>query len=109
HTVAAIPDRAFRERVDAVAGQDPGEGRAPEIGESSSFADQLRAHVAEPARPSLQEHPAPAEMGLVLEDMVVRHGATTRSRIRASGRARAGSFACPEKIRPARGGSRIVS
>src|SRR5437879_9227173 len=109
HTVEAVPDRSFSERVDAVAGQDPGEGRAPEIGESSSLADQLRAHVAEPARPSLQEHPDPAEMGLVLEHMAVRHWATTRSRIRASRRARTDSFASPEKIRPARGGSRIVA
>src|SRR5947208_5708760 len=109
HTVEAVPDRSFCKRVDAVAGQDPGEGRSPEIGESSSFADQLRAHVAEPARPSLQEHPDPVEMRLVLEHMAVRHGTTTRSRIRAARRARTDSFASPEKIRPARGGSRIVS
>src|SRR3989475_8020630 len=109
HAVEAVPDRSFCERVDAVAGQDPGEGRAPEIGEASSSPDELRAHVAEPARPPLQEHPDPAEVGLVLERMAVRHGATTRSRIRASRRARTDSFASPEKIRPARGGSRIVS
>src|SRR5256885_7457995 len=109
HTVEAVPDRSFCERVDAVAGQDPGEGRAPEIGESSSLADQLRAHVAEPAPPSLQEHPRPVEMGLVLEHKAVRHGTTTPSRIRASRRARTDSFASPEKIRPAPGGSRNVS
>src|SRR5207302_7258013 len=109
HTVEAVPNRSFCKRVDAVAGQDPGEGRPPEIGESSSLADQLRAHVAELARPSLQEHPDPAEMGLVFEHMAIRHGVTTRSRIRASRRARTASFASPEKVRPARAGSRIVS
>src|SRR5207244_9277586 len=68
-----------------------------------------RSSDLEPARPSLQEHPDPAEMGLVLEHMAVRHGTTTRSRISAARRARTDSFASPEKIRPARGGSRLVS
>src|SRR2546421_11855913 len=49
------------------------------------------------------------EMGFVLEDVAVRHGTITRSRIRASSSARTDSRASPENIRPARGGSRIVS
>src|SRR2546423_3711980 len=59
HTVEAVPDRSFCERVDAVAGQDPGEGRASEVGEPSSLADQLRAHVAEPPPPPPPAHPHP--------------------------------------------------
>src|SRR5205807_1833330 len=86
-----------------------GEGRAAQVSEPPPFADQLCAHVAEVSRASLQEDPHTAEVGLVLESMAVRHGAITRSRIKASRRARTVSFGSPEKMWPARGGRRTWS
>src|SRR5256886_1819458 len=109
HPIEAVADRLLGERVHAFSGEDSGEGRAAQVSEPPPFADQLCAHVAEVSRASLQEDPHTAEVGLVLESMAVRHGAITRSRIKASRRARTVSFGSPEKMWPARGGRRVVS
>src|SRR5438552_1127359 len=109
HAIEAVADRLLGERVHAVPWEDSGEGCPPQVGEPPPFADQLRAHVAEVPRASLQEDPHPAEVGLILQPMAVRYGTITRSRIRASRRARTVSFGSPEKMWPARAGRRIVS
>src|SRR5439155_17043020 len=109
HPIEAVADRLLGERVHAFPGEDSGEGRAAQVREPPPFADQLCAHVAEVPRASLQEDPHPAEVGLVLEPMAVRHGAITRSRIKASRRARTVSFGSPEKIWPGPSGRRIGS
>src|SRR5439155_810629 len=102
-------DCVLRELVDAVSQQNPGQGRAPQIRQPTAFADQLHAHIPESLLPVLEEHPHPAEMGFVLEDVAVRHGTITRSAINASRSFRTVSSGSPEKIRPARAGSLTVS
>src|SRR5213594_2292198 len=109
HAVQAVADRVLREVVDSVSQEDAGQGRRPQVREAPAFADQLHAHVSQSLLAVLEEHPHPAEMGLVLEDVAVRHRAITRSAIKASRSCRTVSSGSPEKIRPARGGNFTVS
>src|SRR5437899_154223 len=107
--VQAVADGVLREVVDPVSQQHPGQGRRPQVREAPTFADELHADVSQSLLPVLEEHPHPAEMGLVLEDVAVRHSAITRSAIKASRSFRTASSGSPEKIRPARGGNFTVS
>src|SRR2546426_2053941 len=109
HAVQPVPERVRREIVDSIPEEDAGERRVPQIRDAAPFADQLNADVPKALLPVFEEHPHSMEMGLVLEDMDVRHGEITRSAIRASRSRRTVSFGSPEKIRPARVGSLTVS
>src|SRR5437899_3313260 len=109
HAVQAVADRMLREVVDSVSQEDSGQRRRPQVREAPAFADQLHAHVSQSLLPVLEEHPHPAEMGLVLEDVAVRHRAITRSASKASRSCRTVSSGSPEKIRPSRGGNFTVS
>src|SRR6266568_316849 len=109
HSIEAVADRMVSERIDVVAREDSGERRPTQVREPPALADQLHGDIAEALLAVLQEHPDPAEMGLVLEDVAVRHPGITPSARSAANNCRTASLGSPVNILPARGGNFTVS
>ncbi len=84
HAVQSVAQGIRREIVDPIPEKDAGERRVPQIRDAAPFTNQLNAHIPDALLPVFEEDPDPMEMGLVLEDMDVRHGEITRSAIRTS-------------------------
>src|SRR6266571_9157678 len=82
HAVQSVAERVRSEIVDSASKEDARERRVPQIRDATTFADQLNADVPKSLLTVLEEHPHPVEMGLVFEDVDVRHDETTPSAIK---------------------------